>query len=75
MSVPARVAQRAIGLYQMWSSTRPPRCRYEPSCSRYAAEALETHGFVKGSWLAIRRVGRCHPWGSHGWDPVPQREG
>ncbi len=49
-------------------------CRYEPSCSNYALEALEVHGFFKGSWLSIRRLGRCHPWGGHGWDPVPQRK-
>ena len=47
-------------------------CRYQPTCSAYALEALETHGAVKGSWLAARRIGRCHPWGGSGYDPVPE---
>ena len=46
-------------------------CRFVPSCSEYAAEALREHGGVKGSWLALRRIGRCHPWGGSGYDPVP----
>jgi uncharacterized protein len=47
-------------------------CRFEPSCSAYALEALRTHGALVGSWLALKRIGRCHPWGSCGHDPVPQ---
>lgn len=46
-------------------------CRYQPTCSVYALEALERHGAVKGGWLAARRIGRCHPWGGSGYDPVP----
>ena len=46
-------------------------CRYHPTCSQYALDAIEAHGPLKGSWLAIRRVARCHPWGSSGFDPVP----
>ena len=46
-------------------------CRYHPTCSAYALEALEKHGAVKGGWLTLRRIGRCHPWGSSGIDNVP----
>jgi putative membrane protein insertion efficiency factor len=49
----------------------PPSCRYTPTCSAYAIEALRAHGAGRGSWLALRRIGRCHPWGGHGFDPVP----
>jgi putative membrane protein insertion efficiency factor len=46
-------------------------CRYQPTCSVYALDALERHGACKGGWLALRRIGRCHPWGGNGYDPVP----
>ena len=49
----------------------PPSCRYTPTCSAYAVEALQRHGAARGSWLALRRLLRCHPWGGHGHDPVP----
>jgi putative membrane protein insertion efficiency factor len=50
-----------------------PSCRYLPSCSEYAAEAIATHGAPYGAWLALKRLLRCHPWGGSGWDPVPGR--
>jgi putative membrane protein insertion efficiency factor len=49
----------------------PPSCRYSPSCSQYAIDALRKYGAVKGSWLAVKRLMRCHPWGGSGYDPVP----
>ena len=51
------------------------RCRHEPTCSEYAAEAVRRHGFVRGGWLGLRRVARCRPDGTHGWDPVPGGKG
>jgi putative membrane protein insertion efficiency factor len=50
-------------------------CRYQPTCSNYAIEALQVHGVLKGSWLAAKRIGSCHPWGGSGYDPVPGTEG
>jgi putative membrane protein insertion efficiency factor len=47
------------------------KCRFTPTCSHYALEALKKYGLLKGMWLAIKRISRCHPWGGHGYDPVP----
>jgi uncharacterized protein len=67
----ARIFDRAIELYQRATAHRLPRCRYTPTCSQYAREAIANHGAASGSLLAIRRLGRCHPLGGHGFDPVP----
>jgi len=50
-------------------------CRFQPTCSEYAMEALRKHGAFRGTWLTIRRVARCHPWGGSGYDPVPDKDG
>ena len=61
-----------IKLYQwMISPWLGPKCRYTPSCSNYALEAFKKYGVFKGFWLAVKRISRCHPWGGHGYDPVP----
>ena len=61
-----------VGGYRRWvSPLLGPRCRFAPSCSAYAAEALAVHGAGRGSWLAVRRIGRCHPFHPGGHDPVP----
>ena len=68
----ARALRAAVGAYQ-WCirPLLPPACRFHPSCSEYAAEALERHGALRGSALALRRVCRCGPWHPGGVDPVP----
>ena len=50
-------------------------CRYQPTCSNYFLQAVETHGSMRGSWLGVRRIFRCHPWGGYGYDPVPPKPG
>jgi len=51
-----------------------PCCRFHPTCSNFAKEAIETHGLLRGTWLALKRISRCHPLGSSGFDPVPLRK-
>lgn len=68
----ARMEHLAVRAYQRLAVGRPSPCRFDPSCSTYALEALERHGAARGTWLTLRRIGRCHPWGGHGWDPVPE---
>ncbi len=63
--LPIRFYQRFI------SPMLPPACRFTPTCSQYAVEAIQKHGALKGLYLAIRRILRCHPWGGSGYDPVP----
>ena len=66
------IASAPIHLYRwLLAPLVGPCCRYLPSCSEYALEALAKHGVVIGSWLALRRILRCHPWGGFGYDPVP----
>ncbi len=61
-----------IRFYQLCISPMlPAACRYQPTCSQYAIEAIRRHGPFKGLWLALRRIARCHPWGGSGYDPVP----
>ena len=61
-----------IKIYQILiSPLLGPHCRFTPTCSQYAVEAIEKHGPIKGIWLAIKRIARCHPWGGCGYDPVP----
>jgi len=59
------------GYQRVLSPLMGGQCRFTPSCSIYALEAIERHGAIRGSWLVVRRVGRCHPWGGGGHDPVP----
>jgi len=64
-----------IKIYQLViSPIIPNSCRHIPTCSQYAIEALKIHGIFKGTWLAVKRILRCHPWGTHGYDPVPPRK-
>lgn len=65
-----------VRFYQVAISPWTPRtCRYTPSCSAYAMEALRVHGAGRGGWMAVRRILRCHPWGGYGYDPVPGTAG
>ena len=67
-----RVAILPIRFYQLFiSPVLPPSCRFHPTCSAYAVEAVMTHGPLRGGWLALKRLARCHPWGGSGYDPVP----
>ena len=60
-----------IRFYQLViSPVLGPKCRFTPTCSQYAIEAIKKYGIFKGGWLAVKRIGRCHPWGGHGHDPV-----
>lgn len=71
MSTVVRVERSLITAYQALRFGRPSPCRFVPSCSAYAVEAIETHGFLRGNRLIVSRILRCHPWGGWGADPVP----
>ena len=72
MTLLARVFSRPVHGYRLFVSPwLGGNCRFDPTCSTYALQALETHGALKGGWLALRRVSRCHPWGGSGVDDVP----
>lgn len=67
-----RILTALIRFYQVAISPwTPPSCRYAPTCSAYALEAIRLHGAARGGWLAVKRFASCHPWGGHGYDPVP----
>jgi hypothetical protein len=71
--VVAKILIGAVRLYQLAiSSWTPASCRFTPTCSTYAIEAVARHGAAKGAWMALKRIGCCHPWGGHGYDPVPK---
>lgn len=72
----SRIVARGLSLLVLFyqrciSPLTPPSCRFTPTCSQYALEALRKYGALRGTWLAIRRLLRCHPWGGSGYDPVP----
>lgn len=71
-SIPARIVALVIRGYQRFISPAfPGSCRFTPTCSSYAITSIERYGLVRGGWLAVRRIGRCHPWNPGGHDPVP----
>jgi putative membrane protein insertion efficiency factor len=74
MSPAARPFAALVRWYQKAYAGRPSPCRFYPSCSTYALEALEVHGLPKGAALTARRLARCHPFGGHGFDPVPEQK-
>lgn len=74
VTVAARALRLLIRIYQLVvSPLLPAHCRYWPTCSNYAKTAIHDHGALTGGLLAVRRLGRCHPWGGSGYDPVPER--
>lgn len=71
---PRRLVTGLITIYQkLVSPNLRPNCRFQPTCSSYALEAVERHGVVRGGWLAVKRIGRCHPLRPGGYDPVPDK--
>ena len=75
MSPLAHLLKGAVVAYRYsLSALIGAECRFRPTCSEYAIDAITAHGALKGAWLSVRRVARCHPWGGSGWDPVPRSE-
>lgn len=72
LSLLGRVVTGLIRGYQILMAWSAPRCRFYPTCSQYTLEAVREHGALRGAWLGVRRVGRCHPWNPGGLDPVPE---
>lgn len=74
-AVPRIPALLLVGVFRVWQLVASPTygqtCRFYPSCSAYGVEAVRTHGALRGGWLTLRRIGRCHPWNPGGYDPVP----
>jgi putative membrane protein insertion efficiency factor len=72
----SRIAGAAVYLIELYrnmiSPFRPPACRFTPTCSQYAVDALRGHGLMRGAWLAIARLAKCGPWHRGGWDPIPE---
>ncbi len=74
MSPLVRAAVRLIEVYRhMISPFRPASCRFTPTCSQYAVDALTEYGLLRGGWMTVARLARCGPWHPGGWDPIPQR--
>lgn len=72
------IASILIGIVRFYqlaiSPLYPATCRYTPTCSQYMIEAIREHGVLKGAWMGLKRIGKCHPWGGSGYDPVPKKE-
>lgn len=71
MGPSARALRAVCRGWQLIRAGRPSPCRFQPTCSQYAIDALEAHGALRGAWLAAKRIGRCNPWGPYGFDPIP----
>ncbi|HMT51996.1 MAG TPA: membrane protein insertion efficiency factor YidD [Saprospiraceae bacterium] len=71
----SQIAILPVRVYQKFlSPLLPPSCRYQPTCSQYMIDAINEWGPLKGIWLGLKRIARCHPWGGHGHDPVPSKK-
>ena len=70
---PAKIVVMLLRIYKaVLSPFLGQNCRFQPGCANYAMEAVERHGVIRGAWMAIKRIGRCHPWHDGGYDPVPE---